>query len=88
MNKGVFFVFVSVLSLTACSLVAAEDFAGAAGVQGGFVVFVGCEDGKMLTSLGAREGFVVQGLSDDPDAVTTAREQVRRPVWEGFGRAF
>ncbi|MEJ2703461.1 MAG: PQQ-binding-like beta-propeller repeat protein [Sedimentisphaerales bacterium] len=77
MKRRVFVVFLLVLFLTVESSVAAEDFANAAGLEGGFVVFVGCGDGKVLTSLGAREGFVVQGLSDDPDTVTTAREQVQ-----------
>ena len=77
MNKGVFIVVALLVCLMAGVPIAAEDFADVAGVPGGFVVWVGCEDGKMLASLGSRKGFVVQGLSDNPQAVAAAKEQVK-----------
>jgi outer membrane protein assembly factor BamB len=46
-------------------------------IKGGFIVYVGCEDGRQLASLGVNDGFVVQGLSDDLEAVAAVREQVK-----------
>lgn len=77
MKKGVITVLVLILSLASGVWAAAGDLVDAVGVKGGFVVCVGCEDGKLLAALGANDGFVVQGLSDDPEAVATAREQVK-----------
>ena len=77
MNKSVIIVLVLIFSLASGALGAAGDFADAVGVKGGFVVCVGCEDGKRLASLGANDSFVVQGLSDDPEAVATAREHIQ-----------
>ncbi|MHC4356531.1 MAG: hypothetical protein ACYS0H_27840, partial [Planctomycetota bacterium] len=77
MNKGVMIVVVLILSLVPGVRTAAEDMADAVGVQGGFVVCVGCEDGKQLASLGAGDGFIVQGLSDDDEVVAAVREQVK-----------
>ncbi len=76
MNRS-FFILVLILSLMTCTWTAAEDLADAAGVKGGFVVCVGCENGRQYESLGAKEGFVVQGLYDDPKALATVREQIR-----------
>ncbi len=77
MNKGVLIVLVLIFSLVSGAWTAAEDLVDAVGVNGGFVVYVGCEDGKLLTSLVAKDGFVVQGLSEDREAVATAREQIK-----------
>jgi len=77
MNKGVFIVLVMILLPVPVAWTVAEDLADDAGVKGGFVVYVGCEDGRRLASLGANDGFVVQGLSDNPEAVAAAREQVK-----------
>jgi len=77
MNKGIFTVLVLIFSLAPGACIEEEELADAVGVKGGFIVFVGCEDGKLLASLGANDGFVVQGLSDDPEAVKAAREQVK-----------
>jgi len=77
MNKGIFIVLVLIFSLVPGAWTAAEDLVDTVGVKGGFIVYVGCEDGKLLASLGANDGFVVQGLSDDLEAVAAAREQVK-----------
>ena len=77
MKKRVIIVLVLIFSLAPGAWTVAEDLVDAVGVKGGFVVCVGCEDGKLLASLGANDGFVVQGLSDDPEAVAAAREQVK-----------
>ena len=77
MNKGVFIISVLIFSLVPVTWTAGQDLLDAVDVKGGFVVYVGCEDGKPLTSLGANDAFVVQGLSDDPEAVSVAREQVK-----------
>ncbi|MEE9465527.1 MAG: hypothetical protein V3W14_08165, partial [Candidatus Neomarinimicrobiota bacterium] len=76
MNKGIFIVLVLIFSLVPGAWIAAEDLVDTVGVKGGFIVYVGCEDGKLLASLGANDGFVVQGLSDDLEAVAAARKQV------------
>jgi len=65
MNKGIFTVLVLIFSLAPGACIEEEELADAVGVKGGFIVFVGCEDGKLLASLGANDGFVVQGLSDE-----------------------
>ena len=77
MNKGVIIVLVLTLSLVPGAWTAAEDLVDAVGIKGGFIVYVGCEDGKWLASLEANDRFVVQGFSDDPEAIAAAREQVK-----------
>ncbi len=77
MNKGISIVLILIFSLVPGTWTLAEDLADTIGVKGGFVVYVGCEDGKPLTSLGKKDSFVVQGLSDNPDIVATAREQIK-----------
>ncbi|MHC4116602.1 MAG: outer membrane protein assembly factor BamB family protein [Planctomycetota bacterium] len=77
MIKGVSIVLVLIGLLIPVTPLAAQDLAGAAGVQGGFVVWVGCEDAKQLVSLGGDDGFIVQGLSNDPESVAAARRQVK-----------
>ena len=77
MNKGITIILILIISLVPCKWTIADDLVDTVGVKGGFVVHVGCEDGKWLTSLGKNDGFVVQGLSDNPDIVTKAREQIK-----------
>ena len=77
MNKGISIVLVLIVSLMSATRAAGQDLADAVGVKGGFVVCVGCENGKQFASLGAKDGFVVQGLYDDPQAVTAARERIK-----------
>jgi len=77
MNRSVIIGLAFVLSLAPGARAAAENLADAAGIEGGFVVCVGCDDTKLLASLGVNDRFVVQGLSDDIKAVAAAREQVK-----------
>jgi outer membrane protein assembly factor BamB len=77
MNRATYIILVSIFSLACGAWTSAADLVDAVGVKGGFVVSVGCEDGKLLASLGSNEGFVVQGLSDDPKVVAAARQQVK-----------
>ena len=77
MNRATYIILVLTFSLAGGAWTSAADLVDAVGVKGGFVVSVGCEDGKLLASLGSNEGFVVQGLSDDPKVVAAARQQVK-----------
>jgi len=49
----------------------------ATGVQGGFVVHVGCGDGTLTRQLRANERYIVQGLDADAENVALARRQLR-----------
>ncbi len=80
MRKQAMIVCGTVLSLAAVVCAAESSVASlvdASGVKGGLIVHVGCTDGKLTTTLGADDRFVVQGLSEAPDAVAAAREQVK-----------
>jgi len=66
-----------IFSLTLNICTATEHLVEAVGLKGGFIVYVGFEDEKLLASHGANDGFVVQGLSDDIKTVTRAREQIK-----------
>lgn len=48
-----------------------------AGIQGGFVVHLGCGDGTLTAALRSGEAFQVHGLDRDPKNVDRARELVR-----------
>jgi len=48
----------------------------AAGVRGGFIVHVGCDDGRLTAALGARDGCLVHGLGADPATVAEARAHI------------
>ncbi len=56
----------------------AQDFFDAAGVRGGLVVHVGCEDGRLTAALHAGDGYLVQGLDTDPAKVRQARAHLRQ----------
>ena len=58
MNKGISIVLVLILTLMSGTRAMAEDLADAVGIEGGFVVCVGCEKGRQFDSLGAKDGFV------------------------------
>jgi outer membrane protein assembly factor BamB len=77
MNKDIFIIVVFIFSLASCTGTLAEDLVDTVGFKGGFIVYAGCEDAKLLTSRSQNDGFVVQGLSDDPKTVATAREQIK-----------
>ncbi|MDP6636520.1 MAG: PQQ-binding-like beta-propeller repeat protein [Phycisphaerae bacterium] len=44
------------------------------GLTGGLIVHVGCRDGKLTAALGARDGYIVQGLDSSSDNVDKARK--------------
>ncbi|MHC4404927.1 MAG: outer membrane protein assembly factor BamB family protein, partial [Planctomycetota bacterium] len=54
----------------------ARRFLGAAGVEGGFVVHLGCGDGRLTAALRADDRYLVQGLSADAASVEKARRHV------------
>ncbi len=47
------------------------------GVQGGLVVHVGCNDGKLTTALHASDSYLVQGLTANQEKRKAAREHIR-----------
>jgi len=55
----------------------AKQILDAAGIQGGFVVHVGCGDGRLTAALRANSRYMVQGLGTDPANVQKAREHIR-----------
>lgn len=48
-----------------------------AGLQGGLIVTLGCDDGRLLAALGTNQRFLVQGLLDDPAPVAAARDVIK-----------
>ena len=48
-----------------------------AGVKGGLIAHVGCEDGRLTTALRAHDSFMVHALAADPSDVDAARAHVR-----------
>jgi len=75
---GVLLVLLSVAGATAslCAQDAAEILE-ATGVKGGFVVHLGCGDGKLTVALRPNEYYVVQGLDADADQIEKARAHIR-----------
>jgi outer membrane protein assembly factor BamB len=55
----------------------AREILDATGVQGGLVVHVGCDDGKLTAALRANDSYSVHGLDADPANVAKAREHIR-----------
>ena len=55
----------------------ARDILDATGVTGGLIVQIGCGDGKLLAALGARGGYLVQGLDTDSNDVETAHTYIK-----------
>ncbi|RMF99754.1 MAG: hypothetical protein D6741_07985, partial [Planctomycetota bacterium] len=48
-----------------------------AGVEGGVVVHVGCDDPQLLAALRATPSFLVQGITQDESELAAAREFLR-----------
>ena len=61
----------------------AQKILDTAGVKGGFVVHLGCGDGKLTSALKASDSYQVQGLTRDADRVQTARETIRAATTYG-----
>ncbi len=64
-----------------------QKIAETSGVQGGFVVHVGIQDGKLTQALKRNASFQVQGLDRDAKTVAQVRERLVREgsVW-GYSR--
>ena len=61
---------------------ATEESAGrqildAAGIKGGFIVHLGCGDGRLTAGLRAGDNYTVHGLQADPGKVTEARRYIQ-----------
>jgi outer membrane protein assembly factor BamB len=56
----------------------AKEILNAAGVKGGLIVHIGCEDGKLTAELRDGESFLVHGLDKSAKAVDEAREHIRK----------
>ncbi len=48
-----------------------------AGVKGGFVVHLGCGDGRLTAALHAGDAFLVQGWDTDPNKLRQAQDHIR-----------
>ena len=57
----------------ACSVQAADKILQTSEVTGGFVVHLGCGDGKLTPELKKSDAYIVHGLDTDPDKVQEAR---------------
>ncbi|NQT86607.1 PQQ-binding-like beta-propeller repeat protein [bacterium] len=55
----------------------AREILTATGVKGGFVLHIGCGDGKLTAALRASDGFLVHGLDTDAANVAKARTHVQ-----------
>lgn len=60
-----------------CLADSAEQILSQVGMRGGFVVHVGCDDGKLTAALGAGENYLVQGLDVDAADVAAARRHIQ-----------
>ncbi len=56
---------------------AAQEIFTATGVEGGMVVHLGCDDGRLTAALGAEEQFTVHGLDSDAEQVAAARRYIQ-----------
>jgi len=55
----------------------AEQILDASGVKGGFVVHLGCGNGKLTAALRANDSYLVHGLDADSKNVEQARKHIR-----------
>ena len=55
----------------------AKEILEAAGVRGGFVLHLGCGDGRLTAALRADDSFVVQGLDTDARNIEAARKHIQ-----------
>ncbi len=55
----------------------AKDILDATGVKGGFVVHIGCGDGRLTAALHANESYAVHGLDKDAGNIEQARKHIR-----------
>ena len=85
--RNPFMVFVCLLS-TSCILSGARpqqktqeqkaaQILSKTGVKGGFVVHIGCEDGKLTAALRANDSYLVHGLDRDAKNIEKARKHIQ-----------
>ncbi|MBL7223492.1 MAG: PQQ-binding-like beta-propeller repeat protein [Candidatus Brocadiae bacterium] len=55
----------------------AQQILKATGIQGGFVIHVGCGDGKLTAALRASQSYVVHGIDTDAATVAKARQHIQ-----------
>ena len=55
----------------------AAEILKATGVQGGLVIHINCGDGKLTAALGTRDGYLVNGLDRNPQAIKSAARHIR-----------
>lgn len=55
----------------------AAEILKATGVQGGLVIHINCGDGKLTAALGVRDGYLVNGLEKNAQAVKAATRHIR-----------
>ena len=56
---------------------AAQEILKATGVRGGFIVHLGCGDGRLTAALHAGDGYIVHGLDADAKNVASARAHIQ-----------
>jgi len=78
MKKTLLGIVASILVLTPAEVGhcdSASEILNDAGVKGGFVVHLGCADGKLTAALKAGDAFIVHGLDTDRGIVSQARKR-------------
>jgi outer membrane protein assembly factor BamB len=55
----------------------ADEILKATGVQGGLIIHINCGDGKMTAALGARDGYLVNGLEKNQQTVKAATRHIQ-----------
>jgi len=68
---------------SACFAAAADTPLGTSGVQGGFVVHLGCGDGELIATLKPNDAYIVHALDTDADKVQRARERFLAGNFDG-----
>lgn len=55
----------------------AEQIFQESGVKGGFIVHIGCGNGRLTAALYANDSFIVHGLDVNPNSIRAAREYIK-----------
>ena len=63
--------------------VSAKEILEATGIQGGFVVHLGCGAGELTAALRANDSYTVHGLDADPAKIAKARRHLRELGLQG-----
>ncbi len=80
------FLLTFVVLMLACTFIhadSAEDMIAESGVKGGFVVHVGCGDGKLTTSFRQSDAYIVHGVDTDSGDIQKARERIFAGKYNG-----